>query len=226
MDCEEQDAGTTSLFLPPARPAQRSQCDIKLDCIAIYIKCGSPQVARRPGVGQDEPHARPPVAARFSHFRYALRRFLRFSEKEARSAGVTPQQHQLLLGIAGFSESGVATISQLAEFLQERNNSVVGLVERAAKSGLVRRRNSAADQRQVLVSLTPRGRGILIRLSRLHREEVDRVRAVIVSSAEALELTPKAKSLKAAGLKTRSRKPTQSPPPPPSSLKHHREMTS
>jgi DNA-binding MarR family transcriptional regulator len=161
-----------------------------------------------------------------AHFRYALRRFLRFSEKEARSAGVTPQQHQLLLGIAGFSESGVATISQLAEFLQERNNSVVGLVERAAKSGLVRRRNSAADQRQVLVSLTPRGRGILIRLSRLHREEVDRVRAVIVSSAEALELAPKAESPKAAGLKTRSRKPTQSPPPPPSSLKHHREMTS
>jgi DNA-binding MarR family transcriptional regulator len=192
---------------------------IRLHC--DLFKCGSPQVARRPGVGQDEPHARPPVAARFSHFRYALRRFLRFSEKEARSAGVTPQQHQLLLGIAGFSESGVATISQLAEFLQERNNSVVGLVERAAKSGLVRRRNSAADQRQVLVSLTPRGRGILIRLSRLHREEVDRVRAVIVSSAEALEKTPKA-----AGLKTRSRKPTQSPPPPPSSLKHHREMTS
>ncbi len=122
-----------------------------------------------------------------ANFRYALRRFLRFSEKEARSAGVTPQQHQLLLGIAGFSERGVATISQLAEFLQERNNSVVGLVERAADSGLVRRRSSAADQRQVLVSLTPRGRGILLRLSRLHREEVGRVRAVIVSSAEALE---------------------------------------
>jgi DNA-binding MarR family transcriptional regulator len=122
-----------------------------------------------------------------ANFRYALRRFLRFSEKEARSAGVTPQQHQLLLGIAGFSERGVATISQLAEFLQERNNSVVGLVERAASSGLVRRRSSTVDQRQVLVSLTPRGRGILLRLSRLHREEVGRVRAVIVSSAEALE---------------------------------------
>jgi DNA-binding MarR family transcriptional regulator len=159
-----------------------------------------------------------------AHFRYALRRFLRFSEKEARSAGVTPQQHQLLLGVAGFSESGVATISQLAEFLQERNNSVVGLVERAAKSGLVRRRNSPADQRQVLVSLTPRGQGILLRLSRLHHEEVERVRAVIVSSAEALQQTPKPARLKAASPRTGNRKPTQSPPPA-SSLKYRREKT-
>ena len=73
-------------------------------------------------------------------FRYNLRRFLRFSEKAARDCGVTPQQHQLMLGIAGFTDDGRATISDLAEFLQERNNSVVGLVERAAESGLVRRR--------------------------------------------------------------------------------------
>ena|ERR1700691_2417151 len=70
-------------------------------------------------------------------FRYNLRRFLHFSERAARACGVTPQQHQLMLGIAGFTEDGRATISELAEFLQERNNSVVGLVERAAESGLV-----------------------------------------------------------------------------------------
>src|ERR1700691_3872678 len=70
-------------------------------------------------------------------FRYNLRRFVRFSEKAARACGVTPQQHQLMLGVAGFTENGRATISDLAEFLQERNNSVVGLVERSAESGLV-----------------------------------------------------------------------------------------
>lgn len=111
-----------------------------------------------------------------AQFRYNLRRFLRFSEKAARNCGVTPQQHQLLLGIAGFAEDGAATISQLAEFLQERNNSVVGLVERAAGAGLVRRRNAAADRRQVVVTMTARGARTLAQLSHLHHDEVERVR--------------------------------------------------
>lgn len=122
--------------------------------------------------------------ARISHatlhdlarFRYQLRRFLRFSEKAARACGVTPQQHQLMLGIAGFAQGGSATISELAEFLQERNNSVVGLVERAVESGLVRRESGARDRRQVIVSLTPRGEAILARLSELHLDEVQRMR--------------------------------------------------
>jgi DNA-binding MarR family transcriptional regulator len=118
-------------------------------------------------------------------FRYNLRRFLRFSEKAARSCGVTPQQHQLLLGIAGFAGDGAATISELAEFLQERNNSVVGLVERAAGAGLVRRRNAALDRRQVVVTMTARGARILGKLSRLHHEEVQRVRAGFGSAGAA-----------------------------------------
>ncbi|MGC2300224.1 MAG: MarR family transcriptional regulator [Acidobacteriaceae bacterium] len=110
-------------------------------------------------------------------FRYNLRRFLRFSERAARACGVTPQQHQLMLGIAGFTENGRATVSELAEFLQERNNSVVGLVERAAESGLVRRREGKTDRRQVVVTLTPRGEEILSTLTELHHEEVRRVEA-------------------------------------------------
>ena len=108
-------------------------------------------------------------------FRYNLRRFLRFSERAARACGVTPQQHQLMLGIAGFTEDGRATISELAEFLQERNNSVVGLVERAAESGLVRRQEGKTDRRQVVVTLTPRGEEILSTLTQLRRDEVRRV---------------------------------------------------
>lgn len=110
-------------------------------------------------------------------FRYTLRRFLRFSENAARDCGVTPQQHQLMLGVAGFTECGTATISELAEFLQEKNNSVVGLVERAMQSGLVRRRNATSDRRLVMVSLTPRGKKILSKLTLLHKEEIKRVRA-------------------------------------------------
>ena len=35
-------------------------------------------------------------------FRYALRRFIHFSEEAAQAAGITAQQHQALLAIKGF----------------------------------------------------------------------------------------------------------------------------
>lgn len=106
-----------------------------------------------------------------ARFRYALRKFLRFSEDAARRCGVTPQQHQLMLGIAGYTGRGSATVSELAEFLQERPHSVVGLIERAVQHGLVRRAQDETDRRVVNVSLTPNGREILSGLTRLHQEE-------------------------------------------------------
>ena len=105
-------------------------------------------------------------------FRYNLRKFLRFSEKAARQCGVTPQQHQLMLGIAGYTGRGWATVSELAEFLQERHNSVVGLVERAAQCGLVQKEHDISDRRFVFVSLTPRGELILAKLTEMHQQEV------------------------------------------------------
>jgi len=105
-------------------------------------------------------------------FRYNLRKFLRFSEKAARQCGVTLQQHQLMLGVAGYTGRGTATVSELAEFLQERHNSVVGLVERAAQRGLVQKEHDTSDRRFVLVSLTQQGEQILARLTELHKEEV------------------------------------------------------
>ncbi len=109
-------------------------------------------------------------------FRHRLRKFLRFSERAARECGITPQQHQLMLGVAGFTGSGTATISEIAEFLQEKHNSVVGLVDRAVQSGLVERAEDPADRRVVIVSLTARGEEILSELSLLHRAEVRRLR--------------------------------------------------
>lgn len=122
------------------------------------------------------------VVRDLARFRYALRIFLRFSETAARECGVTPQQHQLMLGVAGFSGRGSATISELAEFLQERHHSVVGLVGRAARRGLVRTVQDLEDRRVVIVSLTPIGRRLLTRLSALHRREVGRMRALIDAS--------------------------------------------
>lgn len=111
-----------------------------------------------------------------ARFRYHLRIFLRFSENASRKCGVTPQQHQLLLGIAGHTGRRWATVSELAEFLQERHNSVVGLVERAVRRGLVRKVNDTRDRRFVFVSLTPRGEAILAELSKLHKQEIQRMK--------------------------------------------------
>jgi DNA-binding MarR family transcriptional regulator len=110
-----------------------------------------------------------------AQFRYALRKFLRFSENAARECGVTPQQHQLMLGVAGYTGRNSATVSELAEFLQERNQSVVGLVERAVQNGLVRRTQDSRDRRVVIVSLTPRGEEILLMLTKLHQDEIRRI---------------------------------------------------
>ncbi len=113
---------------------------------------------------------------RLALFRHRLRRFLRFSEQAARACGVTPQQYQLLLGVAGFTGRGWATISELAEFLQERHNTVVGLVGRAAARGLVRKENARTDRRFVRVTLTRPGAGILRKLAQLHLEELRQLR--------------------------------------------------
>jgi DNA-binding MarR family transcriptional regulator len=124
-------------------------------------------------------------------FRYALRRFLRFSESAARAAGLTPQQHQLLLGIAGFTGAGSATVSELAEFLQERHHSVVGLVDRAERGGLVRRSRDARDGRVARVLLTARGRSLLRRLSLEHRAELERLRAPLLPPGAGREVRPR-----------------------------------
>ena len=117
-------------------------------------------------------------------FRYNLRKFLRFSEKAARQCEVTPQQHQLMLGVAGYTGRGTATVSELAEFLQERHNSVVGLVERAAQRGLVRKEHDVNDRRFVFVSLTPQGEKLLAELTELHTEEVEAAREALMKSPE------------------------------------------
>jgi len=115
-------------------------------------------------------------------FRYQLRRFMRFSEKASRSCGLTPQQHQLMLGVAGYTGRGWASITELAEFVQERHNAVVGLVERAARRGLVRKEQSSLDRRVVRVRLTAKGEEILHRLTDLHRDELARLKARLLTA--------------------------------------------
>lgn len=129
------------------------------------------------------------VIGALASFRYSLRKFLRFSETSARSYGITPQQHQLMLGVAGFTGRGSATISELAEFLQGRVHSVVGLVERAEQRGLVRAEKSKTDRRVVVVSLTPRGALILSKLAQIHHQEARNLKLLMEKSKQAEEPT-------------------------------------
>jgi DNA-binding MarR family transcriptional regulator len=120
-------------------------------------------------------------------FRYALREFLQFSEEAAKSMGLTPRQHQALLAILAFPGREAATIGELATQLQIRPHSAGGLVDRLAARGLVGRQTDAADRRQVFVSLRPKGRRLLEKLSSAHRAELKRLGPRLRNLLAALE---------------------------------------
>ena len=107
-------------------------------------------------------------------WREALRRFLHASELFTRGAGVSPTQYQLLLFVCGSSD-GAPAISELAERLQIKHQSAVGLVDRCESAGLVRRRRDRANRRRVLVEPTPRGERLLRRLAAEHFGTIERL---------------------------------------------------
>ena len=76
---------------------------------------------------------------------------------------MSPSQYQLLLFVKDFPAPG-PTIADLAERLQIRHQSAVGLIDRCAQGGFVRRRRDAQDNRRVRVQLTALGARLLARL--------------------------------------------------------------
>jgi DNA-binding MarR family transcriptional regulator len=98
-------------------------------------------------------------------FRRALRVYLRFVETGAREAGLTPQQHQVLLAIRGRPGKDWASVGEIADSLQLRHHAVVGLVDRCQAAELVERTADPTDRRVVRVSLTAGGEQILEKLT-------------------------------------------------------------
>lgn len=119
-----------------------------------------------------------------AEFRYALRCFLRFSENAAKLAGLTLQQHQALLFIIGYPGREQVTISELAERLQIRHHSTVGLVDRLEEQGLVQRIQNQEDRRQVFIRLTEKGVSVLKGLANTHREELRNLAPQLCSMLE------------------------------------------
>jgi len=71
------------------------------------------------------------VLRSLADFRFELRSFLCFSEQAALRAGLQPQQHQLLLQVAGAPENATVTIAYAAARLGLKHNSAVELVDRS-----------------------------------------------------------------------------------------------
>lgn len=120
-------------------------------------------------------------------FRYSLRRFLRFSENAAEEKGLTAQQHQALLSIKGFPDRETVTVGELAERLQIKHHSAVGLVDRLEEQKLIKRTASSKDRRQVWISLTADGLQLLKDLSLVHRDELRRLSPKLRSLLQQLD---------------------------------------
>ena len=105
-----------------------------------------------------------------AEFRYQLRRFVSFSETASEACGIGAQQYQLMQVIAAMPDGQQSSISYLAERMVLRHNSMVELVDRAERSGLVRREHDERDLRRSLVLLTPHGEEVLQRLVAQHLE--------------------------------------------------------
>ena len=119
-----------------------------------------------------------------AEFRYALRRFLQFSEQAAAGAGLLPQQHQLMLQIAGAPDEVETTISFVAERLGLRHNSVVELSKRCEEAGLVQRRHTSPDHRCVVLRLTAAGYRALRSLSEVHARELEELAPSLLAALE------------------------------------------
>jgi DNA-binding MarR family transcriptional regulator len=94
-------------------------------------------------------------------FRCALRHFLHLSEEQAQTAGITPQQHLLLIVVRGHRSHPRVTVTELAEALHLRQSSVSLLVDRMVKKGLLHRQEDPTDRRRAMVSPTDEGQRVL-----------------------------------------------------------------
>lgn len=121
-------------------------------------------------------------------FRFELRRFLQFSEGAAMEAGLQPQQHQLLLQVAGAAEGTPVTIAYAACRLGLKHNSTVELVDRLEREGLIERTADRDDKRRAILRLTRKGRHVLESLSGDHALELNELAPRLVRALRRVQL--------------------------------------
>jgi DNA-binding MarR family transcriptional regulator len=128
-----------------------------------------------------------PQLTELAEFRYQLRGFLSFSESASEQHGIATQQYQLMQVIEAAPENTMATITYIADRMILKHNSAVELVDRAARVGLVERRQDESDLRRSVIVLTEKGRDILTKLVTEHLTELERRRDALVGALEKLQ---------------------------------------
>jgi DNA-binding MarR family transcriptional regulator len=119
-------------------------------------------------------------------FRYELRKFLRFSKEYLTTmANLTPEQYETLLAIKSFASHPGLPVGQLSECLQVRQHTTVALTNKLVTRGLVTKKRSPTDRRQVFVQLTKKGTSLLSSVVCEHRQAL---RARSPKMIEALSL--------------------------------------
>jgi len=118
--------------------------------------------------------------------RAELRSFAHFTEKVVQQVGLTPRQHQVLVALRA-AEGGELTIGQLAETLLLKPHSVSGLVDRLQALDLVDRVPSENDRRSVVLRLTGKAKDLMSSLSLTHRDELRRIRPLLISLLSQLD---------------------------------------
>ena len=117
-----------------------------------------------------------------AELRYQIRRFLHFSETAARSVGLEPQHHQLMLAVKGAGPGQEPRVAYLAERLQIQHHSAVELVDRLEAKGLIHRVRGQQDRREVHVRLTPQGERVLGALTIDMRTELQSAAPILVTA--------------------------------------------
>jgi DNA-binding MarR family transcriptional regulator len=109
---------------------------------------------------------------RLAELRHGLRTFLHWSGDQAKRAGLTPTQHQLLLAIRASDEERGPTVTDVAAVLLIRHHSAVELVDRAQDAGLITRERDPDQLSMVRLGLTEHGAAMLESLSEVHLREL------------------------------------------------------
>lgn len=117
-------------------------------------------------------------------FRKALREFQAFSSSAAQACGLPTQQHQALLVIRAAPKGSVVGVGMIAEELLIAPHTAAELVGRLESAGLVSRAVDPRDARRVALSLRPKARKILSKLSRAHLEEIRQLVPKLISTLQ------------------------------------------
>jgi DNA-binding MarR family transcriptional regulator len=135
------------------------------------------------------------LIATLAEFRFELRKFLQFSETAATDAKLHPQQHQLLLQVAGAPEGSQITIAYAADRLGLKHNSTVELVDRSEREDLIERTVDKDDKRRAILRLTRKGRHVLHKLSDDHARELNEMAPRLMRALKRVQLHSRSSSM-------------------------------